>query len=287
MNASSTVPAGGTRTWTIDAAHSTTTATIVNPGDEDPAITLAGVGIVRAVLTVTGASWADAVSTVDLTVSPKANANAGADQAVCASNPSVTLNGSISGSALSGSWSGGTGSFNPNASTLNAVYTPSAAEMAAGSVTLTLTTNDPAGSCGPANDQMKITINPNPTVEISLADACLSTAHLHATVTGGVTPYTFTWKKNGVAVTNNSADLALTGPGTYTVSVVDDAAAATPTRCRLLHRGLRCGIHHRRSKRSERRTEAEIRILGTAGSDGAVVLFNGGRREVFRSRGFR
>src|SRR5689334_15258324 len=226
MNASSTVPTGGTRTWTIDAAHSTTTATIVSPGDEDPTITLAGVGTVRAVLTVTGASCADAVSTVDLTVSPKANANAGADQAVCASNPSVTLNGSISGSALSGSWSGGTGSFNPNASTLNAVYTPSVAEIAAGSVTLTLTTNDPAGSCGPANDQMKITINPNPTVEISLADACLSTAHLHATVTGGVAPYTFTWKKNGVAVANNSADLALTGPGTYTVSVVDSSSTS-------------------------------------------------------------
>ena len=224
MNASSTVPSGGTRTWTIDAAHSNTTATVVNPGDEDPTITLAGVGTVRAVLTVTGASCSDAVSSVDLTVSPKANANAGADQAVCASNPGVTLNGSISGSALSGSWSGGTGTFNPNANTLNAVYTPSAAEIAAGSVTLTLTTNDPAGSCGAASDQMKITINPNPHVTISLADACLSTAHLHATVTGGVAPYTFTWKKDGVAIANNSADLTLTGPGTYTVSVVDSSS---------------------------------------------------------------
>jgi hypothetical protein len=166
------------------------------------------------------------VSTVDLTVSPKAVANAGADQAVCASSPNVTLNGSISGSALSASWSGGSGSFNPNANTLNAVYTPSAAEIAAGQVMLTLTTNDPTGSCGPANDQVKITINPNPTVEISLADACLSTAHLHATVTGGVAPYTFTWKKNGVAVANNSADLTLTGPGTYTVSVVDSSSTS-------------------------------------------------------------
>jgi hypothetical protein len=143
---------------------------------------------------------------------------------VCASNPNVTLNGSISGSASSASWSGGSGSFNPNANTLSAVYTPSAAEIAAGSVTLTLTTNDPAGSCGPANDQMKITINPNPTVEIGLADACASTAHLHATITGGVAPYTFTWKKNGQAIVNNSADLTLSGPGTYTVSVIDSSS---------------------------------------------------------------
>ena len=226
MNSTSTVPTGGTRTWSIDPANSTTTATIVNPGDQNPTITLAGVGTVRAVLTVTGASCTNAVSTVDLTVSAKATANAGADQAVCASNPSVQLNGSIGGSALNASWSGGTGSFSPNANTLNATYTPSQAEITAGTVTLTLTTNDPAGSCGPASDTMTITINPNPHVTISLADACASTAHLHATVTGGVAPYTFSWKKNGVAVANNSADLTLTGPGTYTVSVTDNSSTS-------------------------------------------------------------
>lgn len=229
MNASSTVPTGGTRTWTIDAANSTTTASIVNPGDEDPIITLNGVGSVRAVLTVTGASCANAVDDVILTVSPKANANAGADQEVCAADPDVTLNGSFSGSALSASWSGGTGTFSPNANTLNAVYTPSAAEITAGSVVLTLTTNDPPGSCGAATDTMTITINPNPSVEISLDDACAATAHLHATVTGGTAPYTFTWKKDGVAVGTNSADLTLTGPGTYTVSVTDSSATSCPS----------------------------------------------------------
>jgi hypothetical protein len=226
MNATSTVPTGGTRTWSIDAANSTTTANIVNPSDEDPIITLAGVGTVRAVLTVTGTACANAVDTVDLTVSPQAFANAGADQEVCASDPAVTLNGSISGSALNASWSGGSGSFNPNANTLNAIYTPSAAEIAAGSVTLTLTTNDPAGSCGPAVDTMTININPNPSVEISLADACLGTAHLHATVTGGTGPFTYFWKKDGVDINNNSADLTLTGPGTYSVRVTDSTATS-------------------------------------------------------------
>lgn len=227
MNASATVPTGGTRTWSIDASNSTTTASISDPSALDPVITLAGVGTVRAVLTVTGTACSDAVSTVDLTVSPKANDNAGADQQVCASNPAVTLNGSFSGSATSASWSGGTGTFNPNANTLNAIYTPSQAEITAGSVTLTLTTNDPAGSCGPATDTMTITINPNPSVAISLVDACLSTAHLHATVTGGTSPFTYHWKKNGVDVVNNSADLTPTGPGTYTVSVTD----SSPTTC--------------------------------------------------------
>jgi len=61
-------------------------------------------------------------------------------------------------------WSGGTGTFNPNATTLNAIYTPSAAEITAGTVTLTLTTDDPAGPCPAVNDQMVITINPAATV---------------------------------------------------------------------------------------------------------------------------
>lgn len=229
MNASSTVPTGGSRTWTIDAANSTTTASIVNPSDEDPVITLNGIGTVRAKLTVTGPACSDAVSSVDLTVSAKAVANAGADQQVCAADPDVTLAGSISGAALSATWSGGTGMFSPNANTLNAVYTPSAAEIAAGSVTLTLTTNDPPGSCDAASDTMTIQINPNPSVEISLEDACDGTAHLHATVTGGTAPYNFSWKKDGVGVGSNSADLALSGPGTYTVSVTDSSATSCPS----------------------------------------------------------
>ena len=224
MNASSTVPAGGTRTWSIDAANSSTTASIVNVGDEDPVITLAGVGTVRAKLTVTGPSCANAVSTVDLTVSSSAIAAAGPDQTVCASSPAVTLAGGFSGSATSASWSGGGGSFNPNANALNAIYTPSAAEVAAGSATLTLTTNDPTGSCPAGTDTITININANPTVEISLVDACAGTAHLHATVTGGTGPFIYTWKKNNVAVVQaNSADLTPSGPGTYTVSVTDSA----------------------------------------------------------------
>jgi hypothetical protein len=73
--------------------------------------------------------------------------------------------GSIGGSAATGTWTtSGTGTFNPNATTLNAVYTPSAADIAAGTVTLTLTTNDPdgAGPCTAAVDTMILTIKPTP-----------------------------------------------------------------------------------------------------------------------------
>jgi len=56
----------------------------------------------------------------------------------------LPLNGSVTDGSLPVTWSAsGSGTFSPNNTTLNALYCPSAADVAAGSVTLTLT----AGSC--------------------------------------------------------------------------------------------------------------------------------------------
>ena len=102
-----------------------------------------------------------ATDQITITINPAAIADAGVDQTIC-SGSDVTLAGVVSGSATSGSWSGGNGTFVPDVNTLNAVYTPSADEIAAGFVTLTLTTNDPDGTgpCTAATDQITITINP-------------------------------------------------------------------------------------------------------------------------------
>ncbi|MGH7730094.1 MAG: FlgD immunoglobulin-like domain containing protein, partial [Candidatus Eiseniibacteriota bacterium] len=97
---------------------------------------------------------------VRITINPTATASAGADLVVCASTPQAQLSASVGGGASSGAWSGGAGSYSPNASAMNAIYTPSAAEIAAGGVTLTFTTNDPAGPCPSASDQVRITIGP-------------------------------------------------------------------------------------------------------------------------------
>src|SRR6185295_18415725 len=79
-----------------------------------------------------------ASDTMTITINAPALADAGSDQTVCASSPNVLLAGSVSG-VSGGIWSGGSGSFNPDATTLNATYTPSGAEITAGTVTLTLT----------------------------------------------------------------------------------------------------------------------------------------------------
>ena len=93
-----------------------------------------------------------------ITYDQAATVNAGPDQAICAGE-TVTLAGSIGGSATSATWSGGSGSFNLIPVHLNATYTPSPAEIAARGVTLTLTTDDPAGLCGPVSESVRIDIS--------------------------------------------------------------------------------------------------------------------------------
>ena len=104
-----------------------------------------------------------------ITIDPAAIANAGPDQTVCASAPRVDLQGAVGGGASTGTWSGGAGTFSPRATALNASYTPTAAEIAAGRVTLSLTTNDPAGPCPAVSDPVTITIDPV-TVVIHIAE---------------------------------------------------------------------------------------------------------------------
>ena len=94
-------------------------------------------------------------------IDPKATVNAGTDYSICQTQTTFpNLNGQIGGAATSATWSGGTGTFSPNVNTLNAIYTPSPTELAnPGSIVLTLTTNDPAGLCGPVSDQVTLLID--------------------------------------------------------------------------------------------------------------------------------
>lgn len=92
-------------------------------------------------------------------------ANAGADQVKCSNNPDISLNGSI-GTASGGTWSGGAGVFSPNPNTLNAVYSPTPAEIVSGSITLFLTTTGNSG-CPPVTDIMTVIFMDQPIVTVS------------------------------------------------------------------------------------------------------------------------
>ncbi len=91
--------------------------------------------------------------------------NAGVNSTIC-SNATFLLGGSIGGSATTATWTtNGTGSFLPGSAFGTATsYAPSAADIIAGTVTLTLTTDDPdgAGDCIPAVASLTLTITSDP-----------------------------------------------------------------------------------------------------------------------------
>lgn len=96
-------------------------------------------------------------NTTTAQVDPAATVNAGPNQAICLP-ATATMNGTIGGSATQGTWStSGDGTFN-NVNAVNAVYTAGVADSTNGTVTLTFTTDDPAGVCGPGIDAMVLTI---------------------------------------------------------------------------------------------------------------------------------
>lgn len=113
-------------------------------------------GSVTLTLTSTGnATGCSAVSDdLILTISQMPTVNAGANQTIC-SNDAATLNGSVSGTSTVAWTSSGSGSFTSGNSVSDS-YTPSAADISAGSVTLTLTAT--AGTCS-EEDDLTLTIN--------------------------------------------------------------------------------------------------------------------------------
>ena len=108
----------------------------------------------------------------------------------------MNLNGAVT-VATGGTWTGGTGIFSPGNNTLNAVYTPSASEQSAGSVTLTLTTTG-YGNCNAVTDTMILMITDTITVNAgSDQTVCAnnSSVSLNGSVSGGT--LTGQWSSSG------------------------------------------------------------------------------------------
>lgn len=189
-----------------------------------PAEVAAGVATVMLTTDDPAGPCGAASDTMTITIMPAATVNAGPDQTVSADNPATTLAGSIGGAATSAMWSGA-GSFAPDATTLDAVYTPTAAEIAAGTATVTLTTDDPAGPCEAVSDSMTITITstaPTPVTIISLSGTSLN-------YTGGSgTQFVLLQSADPIAPLANwtrEATNTVT-PGVFTVPPVGAAASA-------------------------------------------------------------
>jgi gliding motility-associated-like protein len=243
LNGSVTVATGGV--WSgglgsFNPNNSTLNATYTPTAAEIAA------GTLTLTLTSTGNGTCNAVSDSRLiTFTPAPTVDAGANGTVCANNAAISLNGAVT-IATGAIWSGGTGTYSPNNSTLNATYTPSAAERAAGTVTLTLTTIG-NGSCNAVSDQVTFSITPAPTVTAG-ADQTLCGNNANTTLNGGYTVATgiiwsggagtFTpgntavnpvYTPTATEIANGSVTLTATTTGVGSCSAVSDAMTITFT----------------------------------------------------------
>ncbi len=167
-----------------------------------------------------GCESAPATATINAPSAPVANA--GPDQVVCQGSYPVTLNGAVS-NAVSGTWSGGSGTY--TGSGTNVQYTPSAGEIAAGMVTLTLTATS-GNACPSTTDMMQLALSNsflNTTVTGTNA-SCFGTASGTATYAPVLPGVTYQWSTNPVQTTSTANGLAA---GTYSVTATDALGCST------------------------------------------------------------
>lgn len=194
-----------------------------------------------ALTTTSNRGCPEEVDSLTLTIAPIPVVDAGAPDDVCANNPAITLAGVVT-NAGGGRWSGGTGSYFPNDSTLNAVYTPSAAEITAGTVTLTLTSIQ-NGTCLAVTDDVAFTITPSPTVSDGgpytvCANNNVVSLSGNFTVATGIswsgsgtfsssTDINSTYTPTATEITNGSASIIITTTGNGKCNAEDDTATIT------------------------------------------------------------
>jgi PKD repeat protein len=178
-----------------------------------------------------------------ITFKPSPVVSAGIDQIIC-DGGQATLAGTISGASTSQQWVGGTGTFIPNRTTLNATYIPSAAEIAAGQALLTLrVTTTLAAPCNTIDDDVVIAItrkdnitspatrsvctDENFTYNITSANAATTFTWTAALTSGTATGFSTTGNGNTInnAISNNTTADAVV---TYTITPVTNGCTGNP-----------------------------------------------------------
>lgn len=205
-------------TYSWNPASGLSSATSSNPSVTLTNATASPVTTNYTVTTTVPATGCTATDQVAITVNSGATADANIDQDVCVGG-TINLNGLIGGSASSGTWTAPSGTFS-DPSSLTSTYTPT---ITSGSVTLTLTTDDPPGlSCAAASDQMTVTIIDLPTVTVSSITICTGQSGIITATPGTPATYSYVWTvPAGVVNPGNVASFSASEGGTYSVLITN------------------------------------------------------------------
>ncbi|WP_445454062.1 choice-of-anchor D domain-containing protein [Flavobacterium sp. 25HG05S-40] len=181
-------------------------------------------GSVIITLTATNGGCPDVVSTKTLTINPAATAIAGPTAITCSSTGAFNItSGASATNQASVTWtSSGTGTFANANSLTTCTYTPSVADITAGSVTLTLTAfgNTP---CGNVTSTKTLNISRAMTaVAGGTITVCATTATVNVSTGASATNHTLvTWSSSGTGTFTNPNSL---GACSYTPSAADKTA---------------------------------------------------------------
>jgi hypothetical protein len=206
-------------TWT-----SSGTGTFVNPNSigactytPSPADITAG--SVTLTLTASNSGCGNTTSNKTLTIRQVMTVFAGGNLTSCAAAPISVTSGCSATNAVSTTWStSGTGTFSNAASLTTCTYTPSAADITAGSVTITLTASNTG--CPNVISTKTITINGTATAVAGTAiNTCTASGAVNITAGSSATNYSSVlWTSSGSGVFANANSLTTC---TYDPSAAD------------------------------------------------------------------
>lgn len=148
--------------------------------------------------------------------------DAGTNQIICSNDAEIQLAGSVTGATTTGVWSGGAGTFSPSATSLNAVYTPTASEISSANLVLTLTSTN-NGSCNQRDDVVQIAFVAPPFANFTAPDACLTNqiAFTNLSLPGFGTISNSNWDFDDLgSSTNQSPTHLYSQPGIYAVELI-------------------------------------------------------------------
>jgi PKD repeat protein len=154
--------------------------------------------------------------------------NAGGDQTVCEGNTVSLAAANITGVYNSFRWVGGKGTFSPSRNVMNPTYTPSGAEISAGTATISLeVTTNLAAPCNVISTPAMITITRKDNItSVNTAEVCTGSNFTY-TITSANPISTFSWT---ASVTSGSATgFGATGSGNTINDVINDTGVGDAT----------------------------------------------------------
>lgn len=170
LNLIGDITAGYSSNWVVDGSGSISTPSSLNTTyNIVPNDTIGG--LMDIILEISGGICPVDNDTLTITFVAPPVVNSGIDQAYC-SNEVIELNGVLTGTASSASWtSTGTGGFSPSNNLLNTFYIASSQDVANGSVELILTSSSDHG-CLADDDTLVVTYKPQPNANFTFNSTC-------------------------------------------------------------------------------------------------------------------